>query len=121
MKYINDTILCLYDSKRPFSGNLSIGLIIPPFQKNRFYCHAVITATNHRQPCDAGLGFSGCKTTPESSTGLLGRCQGHSAVPETNLKDAIVLNFVLKTFGVITYMNGKSGAPLANTNTADNQ
>ena len=75
----------------------------------------------HRQPCDAGLGFSGCKTTPESNTGLLGRCQGHSTVPETNLNDSIVLNVVLKTFGEITYLNGKSGAPLANTNTADNQ
>jgi hypothetical protein len=42
-------------------------------------------------------------------------------VPETNLNDAIVLNFVLKTFGEITYLNGKSGALLANTNTADNQ
>jgi hypothetical protein len=39
--------------------------------------------------------------------GLLGRCQGHSTVLETNLSDAIVLNFVLKTFGEITYMNGK--------------
>jgi hypothetical protein len=87
MKHINDTISCLYDSKLPFSGNLSIGLIIPPFQKNDFYCHAVITAANYREPCGDGVVFLGCKTMPASVSrpnGLLVRCTRVNLVPATH-------------------------------------
>ena len=99
MKYINDTISCLYDSKRPFSGNLSIGLIIPPFQKNHFYCHAVITATNHRQPCDAGLGFSGCKTTLRRSDGFTVRRQWPNTMPTAGRNPGISTKSSTKALG----------------------
>ena len=89
MKHIRDSISCLCDSKYSFPGNLSIGLIIPPFPKKHFYCHAVTTATNRRQPCDAGLGFLGRKTIRRLNAGFLVRHQPPETVTTDDQKPGI--------------------------------